>query len=137
MEQKLRSALSPRTAWILIGACIIFWIISAFGLLQLPASAPSLLTFFWLYLNALAALASAVAVAAAVAALVLHRRVSLRLEPESAGDTPPSTLDAAEDTDLNRLLSEEPSQEPDTPLPDPLPPTEESSRSSRRKRKRR
>ena len=137
MEQKLRSALSPRSAWILIGACIIFWIISALGLLQLPASAPSLLTFFWLYLNALAALASAVAVAAAVAALVLHRRVSLRLEPESVSGTPPSALDAAEETDLNRLLSEEPPQEPGTPLPDQPASAEESSQPSRKKRKRR
>ncbi|MBD8042477.1 hypothetical protein H9638_01495 [Arthrobacter sp. Sa2BUA2] len=139
MEQKLRSALSPRAAWILIGACIIFWIVSAFGLLQLPASAPSLLMFFWLYLNALAALASAVAVAAAVAALVLHRRVSRHLEPEGAGGAPPSALDAAEETDLNRLLNEEPPNEPGTPAPSQPAPASaaESTRTSRRKRKRR
>ncbi|UPO76554.1 hypothetical protein [Arthrobacter sp. Helios] len=142
MEQKLRSALSPRTAWILIGVCIVFWTVSAFGLLQLPADAPSLLMFFWLYLNALAALASAVTVAAAVAALVLHRRVSLRLEPESAGGTPPSALDSAEETDLFRLLSEKPPEAPGALSPGPAaqePPMREetTSRPSRKKRRRR
>ncbi|MBD7994798.1 hypothetical protein H9639_05745 [Arthrobacter sp. Sa2CUA1] len=128
MEQKLRSTLSPRTAWILIGVCVIFWIISAFGLLQLPTSAPSLLTFFWLYLNALAALTSAVAVAAAVAALVLHRRAALALEPERPGGGPSSAPDDGgetdgEETDLFRLLDENP--EP-----------EKTTRPARKKRKR-
>ena len=109
MEHKLRSALPPRTAWILIGACVLFWVLSALGLLQMPASVPSILMFFWLYLNALAALASAVAVAAAVAALVLHRRDALPLKARTAGRGPAlSALDAAEETGLDDLLENDP-----------------------------
>jgi hypothetical protein len=117
-------------------------VLSAFELLQIPASAPPLIVFFWLYLNALAALASVMAAAAAVAALVLNRRSSRSQRPEDGGDADPvrSALDAAEETNLNRLLSERP------PVADPSPGTEDSpgstgadttGRAARKKRKRR
>lgn len=136
MEHRLRSAISPRSAWILIGACVLFWVLSAFGLLRLPASVPSPLTFFWLYLNALAALLSAMAVAAAIGALVLHRRNSLRLQSR------PSALDAAEETDLYRMLTEEPPPR-GTDIPGPGPSADRQpadparKRFPRRKRRRR
>ena len=130
MEQRLRSTLPPLAAWAVIGACILFWVLSALGLLRLPASVPSLLTFAWLYLNALAALLSAVAAAAAVAALVLHRRESRRLKRARPASNP-TDPDAAEETGLDQLLNEPRAREPGTHLP------EKTDRPSRKKRKRR
>lgn len=104
MEQKLRSALPARTAWNVLGICALFWLLSALGLLQLPASVPPALMFFWLYLNALAALVSTVAAAAASAALFLHRRGARAPEPRESG--PGSALDQAEEIRLDQLLEE-------------------------------
>ncbi|GAA1907188.1 hypothetical protein GCM10009688_08990 [Arthrobacter gandavensis] len=105
MEQKLLSALPARTAWAVLGICAFFWLLSALGLLQLPSSVPPVLMFLWLYLNALAALASAVAAAAAVAALLLHRRKSRPLEEQDDSPEPESHLDQAEETGLDQLLN--------------------------------
>ncbi|MER2133259.1 MAG: hypothetical protein ABS910_01115 [Arthrobacter sp.] len=105
MEQKLRSALPARTAWIVLGLCALFWLLSALGLLQLSASVPPLFMFFWLYLNALAALFSVLASGAAVAALLLHRRAARAAEPiESGVPRTGSVLDDAEETGLDQLL---------------------------------
>jgi len=108
MEQKLRSALPARTAWTVLGLCAFFWLLSALGLLQLPASAPSVLMFFWLYLNALVTLFSALAAVAAIAALLLHRRAAKAPEPFDPGlrTKTGSVLDEAEETGLDQLLDE-------------------------------
>lgn len=110
MEQKLLSALPARTAWIVLGLCTLFWLLSALGLLQLSASVPPLFMFFWLYLNALAALLSVLMSGAAVTALLLHRRTS-RVGELNASGTPGtgSVLDGteedeAEETGLDQLL---------------------------------
>lgn len=106
MEQKLRSALPARTAWFVLGICALFWLLSAFGLLQLPASVPPVFMFFWLYLNALATLFSAMAAVAAIAALLLHRRAAGSPESLDSGAVPGtvSALDEAEETGLDQLL---------------------------------
>ena len=104
MEQKLRSALPPRTAWSLLGICLVFWLLSAFGLLQMPPSVPPFLMFLWLYLNALATLASALAAAAAGAALLLHRRKARAPGDNEDIPAPASALDEAEETQLDQLL---------------------------------
>ncbi|MFJ2506622.1 hypothetical protein [Arthrobacter citreus] len=105
MEPKLLSALPARTAWAVLGICAFFWLLSALGLLQLPSSVPPVLMFLWLYLNALAALASAVAAAAAAAALLLHRRKSRPQEEQDDSPEPESHLDQAEETGLDQLLN--------------------------------
>ena len=138
MEQKLRSALPARTAWTVLAICASFWVLSALGLLQIRASVPPVFMFFWLYLNALATLFSAVAAVAAVAALLLHRRAARIPEPFDAGPAPRSgsVLDEAEETGLDQLL-----EGPLAPLaPEPaagrvVP--EEAQRQQRRKRRRR
>ncbi|MBF4994525.1 hypothetical protein ITX31_10425 [Arthrobacter gandavensis] len=104
MEQKLLSALPARTAWSVLGICAFFWLLSALGLLQLPSSVPSVLMFLWLYLNALATLASALAAAAAAAALLLHRRFRRHPEEPEGLQAPASLLDLAEETGLDQLL---------------------------------
>ncbi|MFZ3415319.1 hypothetical protein [Arthrobacter sp. 3Tela_A] len=106
MEQKLRSALPARTAWFVLGICALFWLLSAFGLLQLPASVPPVFMFFWLYLNALAMLFSAMAAVAALAALLLHRRAAGSPDSLSSGAVPRtvSALDEAEEAGLDQLL---------------------------------
>lgn len=135
MEHKLRSALPPRTAWILIGASVLFWVLSALGLLQMPASVPPMLMFLWLYLNAFAMLASTVAVAAAVAALVLHRRSA---GPAGAREAPAVTsLDAAEETGLDQLLGDAPPAVQPTVAPAGKGGRRQTGRPSRRKRKKR
>ncbi|MER1994911.1 MAG: hypothetical protein ABTA24_00220 [Arthrobacter sp.] len=106
MEQKLRSALPARTALIVLGVCALFWLLSALGLLQLSASVPPLFMFFWLYLNALAALVSVLASGAAVAALLLHRRHANAEEPAEAATRRTGTaLDDAQPTGLEQLLN--------------------------------
>lgn len=104
MEQKLLSALPARTAWSVLGICAFFWLLSALGLLQLPSSVPPVLMFLWLYLDALAALASVVAAAAAVGALLLHRRASRHPEEPEGVQAPASLLDTAEEAGLDQLL---------------------------------
>ncbi len=106
MEQKLRSVLPARTAWSVLGICVLFWLLSAFGLLQLPASVPPVFMFFWLYLNALATLLSAMAALAAIAALLLHRRAAGSSEFLDSGPETRtvSALDEAEATGLDQLL---------------------------------
>ncbi|MCQ1955930.1 hypothetical protein NNX39_05335 [Arthrobacter sp. zg-Y826] len=73
MKQKLITLVSPRTAWLILGVCIVFWVVSAAGFLDAPLGTPPGLMFLWLYCNLMMALATTLAAAAAVAALVLHR----------------------------------------------------------------
>lgn len=135
MEHKLRSGLSPRTAWILIGTSVLFWVLSALGLLQIPATVPPMLMFLWLYLNAFAMLASAVAVAAAVAALLLHRRSA---GPAEARRAPGLTeLDAAEETGLDQLLGDAPPPVQPAAAPEGKGGRRQPGRPQRRKRKKR
>lgn len=72
MEHKLLAFVSRRTAWIVLGSCVAFWLLLAVGVLELPVNAPPAMTFLWMYFSLLVALASTVAAAAAVAILVLH-----------------------------------------------------------------
>ena len=136
MEHKLRTALPPRAAWAVIGACVLFWVLSALGLLRLPASIPSLLTFFWLYLNALATLLSAMAAVAAVAALILHGRESRRLKRSRPASGPADT-ETAELIGLDRLLNPPPLRETGPPAEGQPAEGEQTTRNPRRKRKRR
>lgn len=89
MEQKLLAVVSRRTAWVLLGGCIVFWGILAAGLLRAPADTPTALMFLWLYCALMAALASTVLAAAAVAALMLHRSAA-RTVPDSASGAAPA-----------------------------------------------
>lgn len=73
MEQKLLALVSRRTAWILLAACLAFWLVSAVGLLEAPLGTPATMMFLWMYCNLMIALASTLVAAAAVAVLVLHR----------------------------------------------------------------
>ncbi|WP_404320929.1 hypothetical protein [Arthrobacter luteolus] len=137
MEQKLRSALPPRTAWSVLGICALFWLLSAFGLLQMPPSVPPVLMFLWLYLNALATLASAMAAAAAGAALLLHRRESLPVRDgdDQPGPAPVSALEAAEETDLQQLLSEPAGSLEPQPVAAPAGKTGQQKKPQRKKRR--
>jgi len=137
MEQKLRSALPARTAWTVLGICVFFWLLSALGLLQLPSTVPPVFMFFWLYLNALAALASAMAAAAAVAALLLHRRETVQPETRDGMPGPPSMLDEAEETGLDQLLDGPTAQlapEPSAAAAGTSPAAKRPQRRKRRKR---
>ena len=69
MEQKLLAFVSRRTAWILLGACIAFWVVSAAGFLEAPLGTPPTLMFLWMYCSLMIALGSAPVAAAAVVAL--------------------------------------------------------------------
>lgn len=104
MEQKLLTVISRRTAWIVLGVCIVFWFLLAAGFLEAPLGMPAAIMFLWMYLSLIVALASTLVAAGAVAALVLHRR-------GRAGDAEEDGLNSAED----RLDAAE-DQAPDSPL---------------------
>ena len=73
MEQKLPTLIAPRTAWILLAACALFWVLSAAGLFEAPVAAPPGVTFLWMYLNLMLLLASALVAVLAAGILVLRR----------------------------------------------------------------
>ncbi|UWX97050.1 hypothetical protein N2K95_15715 [Arthrobacter zhaoxinii] len=100
MEQTLLSLLSRRTAWILLAACTVFWLVLAAGFLEAPMGTPPTLMFLWMYSSLMIALASAPVAAAAVAALVLHRAED-RAEP---GETDAAGAAAPEQPHESRSL---------------------------------
>lgn len=73
MEQKLLTLIAPRTAWILLTACALFWVLSAAGFLKAPVPAPPGVTFLWLYLNLMLLLASGLVALLAGGILLLRR----------------------------------------------------------------
>lgn len=72
MEQKLLTFIAPRTAWLLLAVCALFWVLSATGLLEAPISAPPGVTFLWMYLNLMLLLASGLVSMLAAGVLVLR-----------------------------------------------------------------
>lgn len=96
MEQKLQKllySLPTRTAWIIIGGCVGFWLVCLTGILIPPVSAPPQLTLPWFYLMLMLILASGIAVIGAAAVLVLKR--GARVQP--AIPAPPSGAEPGAD----------------------------------------
>ena len=111
MEQKLLTVISRRTAWIVLGVCIVFWFLLAAGFLEAPLGMPAAIMFLWMYLSLIVALASTLVAAGAVTALVLHRRGRAGDAEEDGLNGAQERFDAEED-----LLDAAEDQAPDSPL---------------------
>lgn len=123
--QRILYALPTRTAWIVIGSCVAFWLVCLTGILTPPVSTPPHFTLFWFYTMLMLVLASGIAVIACTAVVVLKRGGRTlpvppapesgppRTAPPAPGQTEPDGTGPDQLAGLNRML-DNPDNRPDT-----------------------